>query len=91
MQFLLSEWHVYAFTSNRRAPICSQAIEEKKIVSYTSLLLLLNKIDRIAMVYVRAVNSLLFSSNQSFFLSLSRVRIKRVRQERVEKYTYVSI
>jgi hypothetical protein len=77
MKFL-SEWHVYAFTSNRSATTCNITIEE--FVSYTQLPLLFNKIDRVALVYC-TVKSLSFSfvlieSIFFFFVGLDSVKEK---------------
>ena len=84
VQFFLSEWHVYAFTSNRKATICQRAIE-KKIVSYTSSLLLLNKIDRRRTCMHACGQFSSFVLIESIFLSFFLTKKTRVRQEEEEE------
>jgi len=97
----LSCWHVYAFTSNRSVTICNIAIEKLCHThghTQLPLLFLFNKIDHIALVYVRSslysrvfflllFFSFVLSSNRSFF---GQTECKKKKRRRVDMYKYAS-
>lgn len=84
MQFLLSEWHVYAFTSHRKASYLFSSNWKKNCVIH--FIAAIVEQNRSYCNGLRACGQFSFVLIESIFsLSLSRIRMKRVRQESKRK------